>query len=70
MLELMQKTSFAQFADFPGHNKQLGFGRLMLGHGMAPGNAFERWFDDVLGGKTFSAVRKPSENGQQRTTGG
>lgn len=67
MLELMQKTSFAQFADFPGHNKQLGFGRLVIGHGMAPGNAFERWFDDVLGGATFSGVRKQPTNGQQQT---
>jgi NTE family protein len=64
MLELMKKTSFGQFADFPGHNKQLGFGRLLLRHGMAPGNAFERWFDDVLGGATFSAVRKPPEDGK------
>ena len=48
MLELMQKTSFGQFADFPGHNKELGIARLLAEHGMAPGKAFERWFDDVL----------------------
>ena len=64
MLDLMQKTSFGQFADFPGHNKQLGVGRLVARHGMAPGNAFERWFDGILGGATFAAVRKPPENGQ------
>jgi NTE family protein len=64
MLELMQKTSFGQFADFPGHNKQLGMGRLLLGHGMAPGTAFEHWFDDVLGGETFAAVQKPPEDGK------
>src|SRR5215471_3976385 len=63
MLELMERTSFVQFADFPGHNKQLGIGRLLVGHGLAPGKAFERWFDDVLGGATFSAVRKPPEDG-------
>jgi NTE family protein len=64
MLDLMKRTSFGQFADFPAHNKQLGIGRLLVGHGMAPGKAFERWFDDVLDGATFSAVRKPPENGQ------
>lgn len=60
MLELMQKTSFGQFADFPGGNKELGIARLLAGRGMAPGNAFEHWFDDVLGGATFAAVRKPA----------
>jgi NTE family protein len=64
MLDLMKKTNFGQFADFPSHNRQLGFGRLLVGHGMAPGHAFESWFDDVLGGATFSAVRKPPEDGQ------
>ena len=60
MLELMQKTSFGQFADFPGGNKELGIARLLAGRGMAPGKAFESWFDDVLGGARFAAVRKPA----------
>lgn len=64
MLELMQKTSFGQFADFPGGNKELGIARLLAGHGMAPGKAFERWFDDVLGGATFADVRKPPKDGR------
>ena len=64
MLDLMQHTSFGQFADFPGHNKELGVARLIAEHGMAPGHAFERWFDDVLGGATFAKVRKPPANGQ------
>jgi len=64
MLELMQKTSFGQFADFPGHNKELGIARLVAEHGMAPGKAFERWFDDVLEGATFAKVRKPPKDGQ------
>ncbi len=63
MLALMKKTNFGQFADFPLHSKLLGIGRLVLRHGMAPGNAFERWFDGVLGGATFAAVRKPPQNG-------
>ena len=31
---------------------------------MAPGKAFERWFDDVLEGATFAKVRKPPAQGQ------
>src|SRR5215475_5094640 len=63
MLELMQNTSFGQFADFPGHNKELGIARLIAEHGMAPGKAFESWFDEVLEGATFGKVRKPPANG-------
>jgi NTE family protein len=59
MLELMQRTRFGEFADFPLHSKLLGIGRLLLRRGMAPGRAFERWFDDVLGGATFARVRRP-----------
>lgn len=64
MLELMQKTSFGQFADFPGHNKELGIARLLAEHGMAPGKAFESWFDDVLEGATFAKVRQEPKTGQ------
>jgi NTE family protein len=63
MLDLMQRTSFGRFADFPLRSKLLGFGRLLLGRGMAPGRAFEHWFDDVLGGATFASVRKPAGAG-------
>jgi NTE family protein len=63
MLELMKKTNFSSFADFPVHSKLLGGGRLLLHHGMARGDAFERWFDDVLDGATFGSVRKQSANG-------
>ena len=59
MLELMRRTSFGRFADFPLHSKLLGIGRLLLGRGMAPGEALERWLDGVLGGATFATVRKP-----------
>lgn len=63
MLELMKKTDFGSFADFPLRNKVLGVGNLVYNHGMARGNAFERWFDDVLEGATFAKVRKPMKNG-------
>jgi NTE family protein len=64
MLELMKKTNFSSFADFPARSKLLGGVRLLFQHGMAHGEAFERWFDDVLGGATFGTVRKQSVNGQ------
>jgi NTE family protein len=63
MLELMKKTNFSQFQDFPAHSKILGAFSLIGKHGMAAGDAFEHWFDEVLEGKTFAAVRKPSQNG-------
>jgi len=63
MLELMKKTHFGSFADFPLRNKLLGGANLFVNHGMARGNAFERWFDDVLEGATFAKVRKPIKNG-------
>jgi NTE family protein len=59
MLDLMQRTSFGRFADYPLHSRLLGIGRLLLRQAMAPGRAFESWFDDVLGSATFAAVRKP-----------
>ncbi|HZT94933.1 MAG TPA: patatin-like phospholipase family protein [Gaiellaceae bacterium] len=68
MLDLMRRTSFGQFADFPLHSKLLGIGRLLLGRGMAPGKAFESWFEDVLGGATFADVRKnddPADHTEQ-----
>ncbi|MGZ4414989.1 MAG: patatin-like phospholipase family protein [Gaiellaceae bacterium] len=63
MLDLMKKTNFGSFADFPLHNKLLGGVDLAFEHGMARGDAFERWFDEVLEGATFAKVRKPAEQG-------
>ncbi len=63
MLELMKKTNFSSFADFPGHSKVLGALRLPFKHGLAHGDAFEHWFDEVLEGATFGAVRKLAANG-------
>ena len=57
MLELMKKTSFGHFQDFPRHGKQLGDARLIAEHGLAPGKAFHLWFDDVLEDATFAEVR-------------
>lgn len=67
MLDLLQHhTPFASFADFPLHNKVLGVGRQLLRHGMAPGTAFERWFDEVLEGATFGAFRHDTSHGGTR----
>lgn len=63
MLDLMKKTNFGSFADFPLHSTLLGGFSLVFEHGMARGDAFERWFDEVLEGATFAQVRKPQQNG-------
>src|SRR4051812_17788206 len=63
MLDLMRKTNFGTFADFPLHSKLIGGVRLLFRHGMASGDAFEHWFDEVLEGATFGTVRKPTTNG-------
>jgi NTE family protein len=63
MLELLKKTSFGQFADFPAHSKAVGLGNLLIHHGLAHGKAFERWFDEVLDGATFGSVRAETAEG-------
>ena len=63
MLDLMKRTKFGSFADFPLHSKLLGALSLPVRHGMARGNAFEHWFDEVLEGATFARVRRPTQNG-------
>jgi NTE family protein len=63
MLDLMKKTNFSSFADFPLKSKLVGGVRLVFRHGMARGDAFEHWFDEVLEGATFGSVRKPPVNG-------
>src|SRR5262249_20945953 len=64
MLDLMKETKFGQLDDCPEHNQEPGIARLLAEHGMAPGKAFESWFDEVLEGATFAKVRKPPANGQ------
>jgi NTE family protein len=52
---LLQNTPFAQFADYPLHNRLLGgIPNLAVHHGLARGAEFERWFDDALDGATFA----------------
>jgi NTE family protein len=66
LLGLMKETKLGSFADFPLHSKLLGAVTLPFRHGMARGDAFERWFDEVLEGATFADVRQPAENGSRR----
>jgi NTE family protein len=65
MLDLMKRTKFGSFADFPLHSEVLGGFDLLFTHGMARGDAFEHWFDEVLEGATFEQVRKPTQNGEK-----
>jgi NTE family protein len=56
MERLLRTAPFATFQDIPGG--KLGAPvNLWRRHGIARGKAFEAWFDDVLGGATFSQVR-------------
>jgi NTE family protein len=63
MLELMKQTNFGSFADFPLHSEALGIADIAVDHGMARGDAFEHWFDEVLEGATFGHVKKTPEKG-------
>ena len=58
MVGLLDPERLVSFQDFPLGRKYLGgIPRLAFRHGMAPGTAFEKWFDGVLGGSTFEIVR-------------
>ena len=58
MSALLDPQRLAAFQDFPFHRKYLGgVPSLLLKHGMAPGRAFEKWFDTALGGSTFTIAK-------------
>ena len=63
--ELMSKTKFGDFQDFPRPGKVLGGGmNLVRRHGLARGDAFRHWFSEQLEGKTFAATK--TEDGEYR----
>jgi NTE family protein len=64
MAKLLRETPFASFQDFPRGSKALGVLSLLKGGGMAAGNAFESWFDDVLDHAKFDRV-EVKQNGSQ-----
>ena len=55
---LLGETDFRRFRD-PPRGTLGGAANLLLNHGFARGDAFERWFDDVLGGATFGRWPSP-----------
>jgi NTE family protein len=66
MSALLRDTDFSSFQDFPRGSPVLGVANLAYRRGLARGRAFERWFDDVLGGATFAQVRKAPEGDKER----
>jgi NTE family protein len=70
MIALLDPKKLATFQDFPFHNKLLGgVPRLILRHGMAPGDKFVEWFDGVLKGSTFSIATDEAAQAFARSQG-
>src|ERR1044072_710619 len=58
MADLMKRTKFGEFQDPPWPGIVLGGGvNLFRRHGLARGEAFRRWFDHELEGRTFGDVK-------------
>jgi NTE family protein len=57
MIALLDPEVLVSFQDFPLGRKVIGgVPRLVFRHGMAPGKAFEKWFDGVLESRTFAGM--------------
>jgi len=66
MAELMTKTPFGKFQDFPWPGEVVGGGvNLLRRHGLARGEMFRRWFSDELEQKTFAAVKADDGRGHR-----
>src|SRR5262245_5682416 len=64
MVELMKKTKFGDFQDFPGGRKIFGgIPNLVVKHGLARGEKFRTWFNEVLEGATFAKVKVKKDDG-------
>jgi NTE family protein len=58
MVDLMKRTNFEQFQDFPPGGEFIGGGlNLLRNHGLAHGDAFRDWFSKELNGATFKDVK-------------
>ncbi len=58
MADLMKRTKFGDFQDFPPPGKLIGGGgNLFRRHGLARGEAFRLWFGDQLEHKTFASTK-------------
>ena len=57
--QLLRETPYASFEDWGAGGKVLGGAWNALVHrGLARGEVFRRWMNDVLGGATFAAVKR------------
>lgn len=66
MVDLLERTKFGSFADFPGGTPALGLVNLFGKHGMARGSAFEQWFDKQLDEAVFGDLKsEPEADGSQ-----
>ena len=65
MAALLEHTDFRRFQD-PPWGSVGGAVSLVVRRGFARGDAFEEWFDGVLGGATFGQVTKKPEGGRTR----
>ena len=64
MADLLKKTKFGDFQDFPPPGKLFGGGtNLVRRHGLARGEAFRLWFGDQLEHKTFAAAKTADGKG-------
>ena len=55
--EILRKTPYPEFEDFGTGGEVIGGGiNLIAHHGLAHGEAFHKWFDEQIGGQTFSDV--------------
>jgi NTE family protein len=62
--DLMKRTKFADFQDFPPPGKVVGGGQNFIRrHGLARGEAFRRWFGEQLEHKTFAATKTDDGTG-------
>ena len=62
VLDVVRSAPWQKFADYgPGGRILGGLPNLVRHHGLAHGEYFRRWFDEVLEGKTFRHVRSEGE---------
>ncbi len=66
MVDLMKKTNFSEFQDFPPGGEFIGGGlNLLRKHGLAHGEAFREWFSNELGHATFKDVKTADGTGSR-----
>ena len=62
MVDLMKKTKFGDFQDFPKGGEYFGgLPNLFRKHGLAHGETFRTWFNDTLEKATFADDEGPGQ---------